>query len=164
MKDPFSLRWLQLLEFGWQNNLKYMGIMYVSWRIHRALQIWATYDIMLRSYAYGHLKKTSKTMFYKLPSTRHEAHARQKRRCANDPCLFELYLFWINKAIYDACLSMKWRQKEATKAKVPSMINKHCFLFPLSPFFATAVFTRVPFFDRKAKGLKELDRFCLMCT
>ena len=46
-------------------------------------------------------------------------HARQKRRCANDPCLYELYLFWINKCIYAACLSMKWRQKEANKAKCP---------------------------------------------
>ena len=146
MKDPFSLRWLQLLEFGWQNNLKYMGIMYVSWRIHRALQIWATYDIMLRSYAYGHLKKTSKTMFYKLPSTRHEAHARQKRRCANDPCLFKIYLFWIEKVHLWCLLKHKMKAKRSNQSKVPS-INKNCFLCPLSSFLATAELA-------KQKGLR----------
>ena len=46
-------------------------------------------------------------------------HVRQKRRCANDPCLSQFYLFWISKCIYATCLSMKWRKKEATKAKCP---------------------------------------------
>ena len=39
----------------------------------------------------------------------------------------------------------------------------HCFVFlSLLSHYSTAVFTRVPFFDRKAKGVKGLDRFCLM--
>ena len=89
-------------------------------------------------------------------------HARQKRRCVNDPCLFQLYLLWISNCIYAACLSIEMEVKRSNQSKAPSINNKHCFLFPLSFFVTAAVFTRVPFFDRKAKGVKELDRFCLL--
>ena len=34
-------------------------------------------------------------------------HARQKRRCVNDPCLFQFYLSWISNCIYAACLSIE---------------------------------------------------------
>ena len=89
-------------------------------------------------------------------------HARQKRRCVNDPCLFQLYLLWISNCIYAACLSIEMKVKRRNQSKAPSINNKHCFLFPLSFFVTAAVFTRVPFFDRKAKGPQELDRFCLL--
>ena len=79
-------------------------------------------------------------------------HARQKRRCVNDPCLFQLYLLWISNCIYAACLSIEMEVKRSNQSKAPSINNKHCFLFPLSFFVTAAVFTRVPFFDRNAKG------------
>ena len=79
-------------------------------------------------------------------------HARQKRRCVNDPCLFQLYLLWKSNCIYAACLSIEMEVKRNNQSKAPSINNKHCFLFPLSFFVTAAVFTRVPFFDRNAKG------------
>ena len=65
-------------------------------------------------------------------------HARQKRRCSNDPCLFEPYLFWINKVHLWCLLKHEINAKRSNQSKVPS-INKHCFLFPLSFYFSTAV-------------------------
>ena len=41
----------------------------------------------------------------------------------------------------------------------------HCFVFlSLLSHYSTAVFTRVPFFDRKAKGVKGLGPFSDLCT
>ena len=40
----------------------------------------------------------------------------------------------------------------------------HCFVFlSLLSHYSTAVFTRVPFFDRKAKGVKGLGPFSDLC-
>ena len=41
----------------------------------------------------------------------------------------------------------------------------HCFVFlSLLSHYSTAVFTQVPFFDRKAKGVKGLGPFSDLCT
>ena len=87
--------------------------------------------------------------------------ARQKRRCANDPCLFKLYLFWINKVHLSCLLKHKINAKKVPKQS--ALYKQALFSFPSLFLFcySRAVFTRVPFFDRKAKGVKELDRFCL---
>ena len=40
----------------------------------------------------------------------------------------------------------------------------HCFVFlSLLSHYSTAVFTRVPFFDHKAKGVKGLGPFSDLC-
>ena len=53
-----------------------------------------------------------------------------------------------------------------SKKKQPeqsALYKQALFSFPSLFLFcySRAVFTRVPFLDRKAKGVKELDRFCL---
>ena len=79
-------------------------------------------------------------------------HARKKRRFANDPCLFQLYLLWISN-MHLCCLLKYWNGGKKKQSKQSALYkNKHCFLFPLSFFVTAAVFTRVPFFDRNAKG------------
>ena len=92
-------------------------------------------------------------------------HARQKRRCANDPCLFEIYLFWIEKVNLWCLLKHKMKAKRSNQSKVPS-INKHCFLFPLSSFFATAelYLLRFLFSIAKQKALRGSIAFaCCGC-
>ena len=71
-----------------------------------------------------------------------------------------LALYVLDKQVHLCCLlKNEMKAKRSNQCKLPS-INKNCFLFPLSPFcYSRAVFTRVPIFDRKTKGVKELDRF-----
>ena len=70
-------------------------------------------------------------------------------------------LFVLYKQLYLCCLlKYEMKVKRSKQSKAPS-INKHCFLFPLSFFcHSRAVFTRVPFLDRKGKGVKGLGSFC----
>ena len=95
----------------------------------------------------------------------HHKHARQKRRCANDPCLFELFLFWMKKVHLWCLLKHKMKAKRSNQSKVPS-INKHCFLFPLSSFFATAELYLLGclFSIAKQKGLRGSIAFAWCAT
>ena len=78
----------------------------------------------------------------------------------NDPCFFQLLFVLEKHCIYAACLRKKSKFKRSNQSKVPS-INKHCFLFPLSSFFATVELYLLGclFSIAKLKGLRSWTAF-----
>ena len=68
----------------------------------------------------------------------------------------QLHLFWISNCIYAACLSMK--AKRSNQSKAPST-NKHCFLFPLSPSLSVLYLLVFEFSIVIVNHVKELGPF-----
>ena len=70
-------------------------------------------------------------------------------------------LFVLDKQVHLCCLlKHKMKAKRSNQSKVPS-INKHCFLFPLSSFFATVELYLLGclFSIAKQKGLRSSTAF-----
>ena len=72
----------------------------------------------------------------------------------------QLHLFWISNCIYAACLSMK--AKRSNQSKAPST-NKHCFLFALSPFSPVLYLLVFEFSIVIVNHVKELGPFIDLC-